>query len=427
MNPPLLPRSLRRLLFAAALAACASSCRSGPIGRSSPLPLEDVPAIIERAGAAPLETIDSDDLAEIVGGLVRAERAALDSDQRVTVRRLLEQTSEEFAKRGDDPDDLEDLTEVDLPARIAVPAGLRAARILRDDNKRSDAFNLMRRLDERYPAHALRNEAGDLLFSIAESYRNDKRRRLFLFPYSSRAPAVYEYLSTEYPTHESADDALLELAKIYEEAKLFDVAIDKHQELVLWARDSPHRIASEAAIPQLRLDDLDGPEYGRDELVTALDELDLWLERYRGHELQPDVDRARVDCLQRLADNDLVVAHFYARVSSPEGARQHAERGLEFALRAGNEEQQGEIREFLASVDEIERVEAPDSLPGAPSLEIFDDSGSGTSAPAGLAPSDPLDEPVRRREFKDTEPEPRPGLETPDPVDPPPPGNGGGS
>lgn len=416
----------RGTVLIAVLALSASSCRSGPIGRSGPLPLDEVPALIERANEASLESIDPDDLAEIVGGLVRADRAALDSDQRVTVRRLLDRSAEQFAMRGDDPDDLEDLTEVDLPARIAVPAGLRAARILRDDNKRSDAFNLMRRLDERYPAHALRDEAGDLLFSIAESYRNDTGRRLFLFPYSSRAPAVYEYMSTEYPTHENADDALLALATIYEESRLFDVAIDKHQELVLWARDSPHRIASEAAIPRLRLDDLDGPEYGRDELETALDELDLWLERYRGHELQPDIERARVDCLQRLADNDLVVANFYARVSSPEGARQHAERGLEFALLAGNEEQQAEIREFLAGVDEIERVDAPIHLPGAPSLEVFDDTGSGTTGPTGLAPSDPLEEPVRRREFQDPD-RSQPPLDTPDPVDPPPQGQGNDS
>lgn len=433
MNLHRLPIAQTIALLLALLAS--ASCRSGPIAKEGALDLDEVPAAIERARSTPVDSASDDELAEIVGSLLQAGRAPIETDQRVAVNQLLDRTAEELSLRGTDLGDLKDLSLTDLPARISVPAGLRAARMMLEQDDRSDAFRLIRKIDVRYPSHALRDEAGDLLYEVATSYRTDTRRRLFLFPYKTRAPAVYEYLSTEYPKHEKTDDALLELAEIYENDRIFDVAIDKHKELVLWAPDSEFRVASEAAIPRLRLEDLDGPEYGRDQLMRALDELDRWVERHGDHELRSDVDITRIDCLQRLADNDLVVAKFYRRVKSPTGARQHAERGLGFAIRSGNVEQQEEIREFLASVDEIERVEAPDSLPDAPSFDAFDPAGTGTSTPSTLAPSSsPLEDPARQRrrqrdERQEAAPGPGSGLGDPTPVGTPPAGNsqGGGN
>ena len=189
------------------------------------------------------------------------------------------------------------------------------------------------------------------------------------------------------------DDALFTLAGIYEGERLFDVAIEKHLELIVWAQSSTYRIQSEADIPRLRLEDLDGPEYGRNAMIRALSELELWIESYGDHELRAQVDRTLVDCLQRIADNDLVVARFYARIKNPTGARQHADRALTFARRAGNPDQIAEIVGFLEGVDEIERVDAPRLFPEqleAP--DAFDPGGTGTTTPGDLVPGARFDE-----------------------------------
>ena len=371
-----------------------AACKSGPIASTSTLSASEVPAAIERASNASISLASSAELAEIVGLMVRANQAVLEPGQRLTVRQILERSAEELAARGDDPDDLEDLVEAELPARIAVPAGVRAARLHFENGDRADAFKVLQRIDRLYPSHPYRQEAGELLFEIAEDYRTDKGRRFFFFKYSDRAPGVYEYLSAEYPTHEKTDDALFTLAGIYEGERLFNLAIEKHLELIVWAQSSPYRIQSEADIPRLRLEDLDGPEYGRDAMIRALSELELWIESYGDHELRAQVDRTLVDCLQRLADNDMVVARFYARIKNPTGARQHADRGLTFARRAGNPEQMDEIVAFLEGVDEIERVDAPRLFPEeleAP--DAFDPGGTGTSTPGDLVPGARVDEP----------------------------------
>ena len=108
-----------------------------------------------------------------------------------------------------------------------------------ENQDRADSFDTLRRIDQLYPSHPYGQEAGDLLFEIAEAYRTDTGRRFFIFKYSARAPAIYEYLSAEYPTHEKTDDALFTLAGIYEGERLFDVAIEKHLELIVWAQSRP--------------------------------------------------------------------------------------------------------------------------------------------------------------------------------------------
>ncbi|MEC8511792.1 MAG: hypothetical protein VX015_06570 [Planctomycetota bacterium] len=385
---------LRSAVAALMALVALAACKSGPIASTSTLSASEVPAAIERASNASIPLASSAELAEIVGLMVRANQAVLEPGQRLAVRQLLERSAEELAARGDDPDDLEDLVEAELPARIAVPAGVRAARLHFESGERADAFKVLQRIDRLYPSHPYRQEAGDLLFEIAEDYRTDKGSRFFIFKYAARAPGVYEYLSAEYPTHDKTDDALFTLAGIYEGTRLFGLAIEKHLELIVWAQSSTYRIESEADIPRLRLEDLDGPEYGRDAMIRALSELELWIESYGDHELRAQVDRTLVDCLQRLADNDLVVARFYARIKNPTGARQHADRGLTFARRAGNPEQIDEIVAFLEGVDEIERVDAPRLFPDE--LEVpdaFDPGGTGTSTPGDLVPGARVDEP----------------------------------
>ncbi|MEM6672718.1 MAG: hypothetical protein AAF726_07725 [Planctomycetota bacterium] len=385
MRPP--HRSRKSALASASLALLAS-CASSPIADVGRMDAARVPQTLDDVRSVPLDQVGDDELVDLVADLLSANKAiGLETDTKVAVRSSLLRSAEELARRGENPAALEDLALADLPARIAVQSGLRSAQLYYDKEDRRSAYDVIRELDRRYPSHQYRVEAGDLLYEIADSYANDKRRRLFLFPYSNRAPGVFEYLSSEYPTHPQSDEALTRLARIYEDKRLYDIAIEKHRDLVLWSPDSPYRIASEAEIPRLRLADLDGPEYGRDSMMTALGELEGWLGAYPDEPLRPDVERTLVDCLQRLADNDMGVADFYRTVRSSAGARQHAARALEYAKRAGNEAQLGEIRDFLASLDEIEELGAPREIrEGFDPEDIVPIDEFGGEAPAELAP-----------------------------------------
>ena len=394
MTPPTKRHSLLSGLALLALASCSSS----PIASISPLDPEEVPAVLVAAQSSPAAELADRQLVDTVAGLLSANKArGLDTKTRVAVRDALETYASELATRGDDPRALEDLSETDLPARISVPAGLRSATLYLERDDRKDAFKTIKKLDRRYPSHGLRDESGDLLKGIGDSYFFDKRRKYFLFPYSNSAPQVYEYLSAEYPKHPETDDALHKLSEVYEKNRQFAVAIEKHEELVLWCRDSPYRIASEAAIPRLRLAALGGPEYGRDSLNIALGELEVWLSKYPDNEIRPEVERTLVDCLQRLADNDMVVARFYRTVDSPAGARQHAARALETAKRAGNPEQLEEIRAFLEAVDEIESLGPPRQIPqgNLPQEIVPLDGEVDQQGPAELAPGSGSMEPRR--------------------------------
>lgn len=394
MTPP----TKRHLLLPGLALLALASCSSSPIASISPLDSEEVPAVLASAQASPAGELADGPLVDTVADLLSANKArGLDTSTRVAVRDALETYASELAARGEDPRALEDLSETDLPARISVPAGLRSATLYLERDDRKNAFKTIKKLDRRYPSHGLRNESGDLLKGIGDSYFFDKRRKYFLFPYSNSAPQVYEYLSAEYPKHPETDDALHKLSEVYEKNRQFAVAIEKHEELVLWCRDSPYRIASEAAIPRLRLAALGGPEYGRDSLKIALGELEAWLAKYPDNELRPEVERTLVDCLQRLADNDMVVARFYRTVDSPAGARQHAARALETAKRAGNPGQLEEIRAFLEALDEIESLGPPREIPqGVLPQDIVPLDGEvDQQGPAELAPGSGSMEPRR--------------------------------
>ncbi len=410
--------SIRLILTAGLLALAASSCSSGPIGSVKPLDLDEVPPALDVARATDLDQADEDEVAETVASMLAVLKTPkIDTDQRATAQRILERGAEALIERSEDEEDLEDLALSDLPSRVAVPAAMRGARLRLEDDERSDAFRLLQRIDQRYPSHAFRTEAGQLLWDIGDSYARDTRKRLFLFPYSNRAPGVFEYLSTEYPTHEKSDDALVRLAETYTDQRLYLIAIDKHRELVLWHRSSTFRPKSEAEIPRLRLANLDGPEYDREAMLIALGELEAWIAQYGDHELRSEVDRTLVDCLQRLADNDLIVANSSRTVNSPAGARQHGERALDYGKRAGNPEQQEEIRAFLASVGEIERVDAPIILDSALDEAFQQDRGLG---PSDLSESVPRSTPIEPREPRETLGD----QDTDGPGSSPPPGEG---
>ena len=278
MTPPITTKS--PLLPGLALLALAS-CSSSPIASVSPMDPDQVPATLMAAQASTADQLADGQLVDTVADLLSANKArGLDTRTRVEVRTALELYAQELADRGENPRALEDLSETDLPARISVPAGIRSATLYLAREDRKDAFKTIKKLDTRYPSHGLRDEAGDLLMEIGNSYYFDKRRKFFLFPYSSNAPQVYEYLSTEYPKHPETDDALNRLADTYAKNRQYSFAIEKRENLILWCRDSPYRIASEAAVPELRLAALDGPEYDRAAMLIALTELETWISRY---------------------------------------------------------------------------------------------------------------------------------------------------
>ena len=213
MTPPITTKS--PLLPGLALLALAS-CSSSPIASVSPMDPDQVPATLMAAQASTADQLADGQLVDTVADLLSANKArGLDTRTRVEVRTALELYAQELADRGENPRALEDLSETDLPARISVPAGIRSATLYLAREDRKDAFKTIKKLDTRYPSHGLRDEAGDLLMEIGNSYYFDKRRKFFLFPYSSNAPQVYEYLSTEYPKHPETDDALNRLADTY--------------------------------------------------------------------------------------------------------------------------------------------------------------------------------------------------------------------
>jgi len=368
MTTPTLAVGARRAAVALTLALAA--CASGDgIKRAKPLPLERVPkalaeaeATLEQGPAAPLRALE-----KAVDELRSARVTPLvDRELSRRVQVALERAAADLVERAEDPDTLKDLIETELPMRFAAAAGVRAAELELEDGERMAAFKTIRALDRRYPTHTQRDAAGELLARAGFSLADDRGRYLLFFRYRSLAPQVLEYLALEYPSHPQADDALARLAEIYEGRRLWSDAIAKHQELVLWAPDSPFRIESEADIPRLRLAALRRPDVARDNLLQARDELVRWLSSHPGHPLTPDVERHLVDARQRLADNDLTVARFYLTTASAQGVRFHALRAEAEARLAGNPEQVAEAEALLAKAVTIP---APVPVEGAGASE----------------------------------------------------------
>jgi outer membrane protein assembly factor BamD (BamD/ComL family) len=118
-----------------------------------------------------------------------------------------------------------------------------------------------------------------------------------------------------------------------------DLAIDRLEKLVLDHPDSALRPAAQARIPELRLKLLRSPEYDRGTLLKAEDELKRWLQTHPAeHELAARVGVQLGDCLRRLSDSDLSIADFYRTVHDDYAARFHAQRAIDEARQAGDEQ-----------------------------------------------------------------------------------------
>lgn len=339
------------------MALAASSCTSGRRRPDVPKELTpaEVPAAIEQARAeldqpnGPETAVERLKIAVETPGLEHGLRNRLQREfERVVERRI-----GELETNANDPEALKDLSELEIARRLAVRAGVSAARIWLAEGERVKCFRHLRSIDERFPLHSERIEAGALLAKAGLSLAHDEGSYGLFFSYRALAPQILEYLVTEYPSDPNGPEALLTLADLYEESNEMVLAQQRHEDLILYFPEDVRLPDSQAAIPRLRLARLTSPEYDRALMQTAREELEIWLGNYPIHPSRPAVETLLHDALGRLADNDLVVARFYRTVGNPSGAEYHARRALSIAQEAQNSGQMEEARKLLEeSVDQ---------------------------------------------------------------------------
>jgi hypothetical protein len=336
-----------------ALAACAGlACKStGGGGDSAPgkIDKKDVAHAIERA-EADLAAGDAKDALDWMR--TAAAVSDLPADTRDRVQALIEKSADariqQLSAPGSDPDELADMLDLDLPRQLAVTAGVRAAQLEFARGNAMDAFRLIKKVDAKFPLHHERVTAGDLLVDIGLYLAEHPSHFLWIFETDDDAEEVLEYVILNDPWSSRCDEANATLARLYEEDRDWKLAIDRNEKLVLNHPQSRFRPYAQARIPHLRLIALKSPEYDRSELIRARKELEQWLLTYSGTELEHAVRLDLGDCLRRLCESDLVIAKFYRTVECPPGVRLHAERAVDEAQLAGDEERAKEARELLA-------------------------------------------------------------------------------
>lgn len=339
----------RSLLIAClAVAALGAGCSSN---RPASVPDEYTLTQIDQAVVRAEEELATGDFERALSRMrTAAATRGLPPEQRETVQRMLERAAERTIAETDRPGRLADLLDVELPGRLAVEAGVRGAELYFARGSRLKAFRLVQKVDRRYPHHHLRARAGALLADIGFSFADDKSRYMLFFSHRGHATEVLEYLVLNYPTEPRGDEAYARLADLYEHDRLWDLAIDKHQDLVLWYPDSPLATPSKARIPHLRLAASGSPEFDRASLGVAQDELVAWLDDFGGTELEREVRIDLTDCRQRLADSDLAIARFYRKVDNLAGAEWHARRAVGEASGGLDPEQLEEAQKLLDDI-----------------------------------------------------------------------------
>lgn len=353
-------QSLLALLILVALSA--SSCRAiGRVTGLKPIPDEidrrEVEATIERSRTYLLEGEP-----ERAMKWMQAAAAAtgLSPTLKRQVRELLEESARahirELSKEPVQAEELAEFIGLELPRQILVEAVLRGAEEYNHQGERVDAFRLIKKLDQKYPTHHLRTDAGRILADAGLAISQDESKFLFLFPRRDRAKEVLEYLVLNYPSERRCPEAYATLAWLYELDEDWELAIERHQDLLLYHPDTLTAIASEARIPKLRLFAITSPEYDRQQLVRARDELEAWLERHPGLQLEEEVRVDLTECFLRLHESDMGIARFYLRVDNTFGARFHSKRAAKEAHSAGDTEREATALAFL---DELPPNETP--------------------------------------------------------------------
>ncbi len=275
----------------------------------------------------------------------------LSTTKREEVQSLLEESAakriEELSKPGADPEELAELVDLDLPRQLAVTAGIEAARRLIEKGELVDAFEIIEKVDTKYPLHHERQQAGEVLADIGLRLSKDYSHFLIFYDRQDDAQKVLEYLILNYPRAPRCDEAYATLARIYTDDRNWSLAIDRLQKLLLNHPTSPLCVAAQAEIPSLRLRSIASPEYDRSAVLKAREELEAWLRGHSGEAIETKVRLDLADCLRRLSDSDLGIAQFYGRVKNPTGARFHAERAAQEAREAGDVERATRAESFL--------------------------------------------------------------------------------
>jgi len=337
------------------LSGCQSLRRVLPGGHEYPdrVEADEVPAALQEAQDA-----FNAGSTEVALGWARAASRAknLSTVERNNVQSLLEQIAtvriEELSVPGADPDELVELYELELPRQLSVSAAVRAAHLMVEDGRRVKAFRLLERVDTRYPLHHERYAAANLLVDVGLELADDKSKFLWFYNRRNDGISVLEYLVLNAPWEPRCDEAYFKLGQIYEEDGNWELAVERHENLILYHPDSPLRPYAQGMIPHLRLASIESPEYDRNELVDARRELEQWLEQFAG-EVDEDLERqVRIDLtdsLRRLADSDLGIARFYRRVDNDYGQDFHARRALNEAELAADEKRADKARALLTS------------------------------------------------------------------------------
>ncbi len=341
----------------------ATGCRSQPFGE------------IERENsAAQLDLAEADMRA---GAYARAlERLAevhavaeLEPDLRVREERLIDEAARgQFERLAEAPaEELEDLFDSELPARIRARAGILAAERMLAEDRRISAVRQVKKVDQDLPGHPERVRAGDVLARAGLALIRDERRYNLLFHYRPRGVQALEYMVLQYPLEPHCPEAYSALSEVYELEGDFDEAIQRCEDLLLYHPSSPYAVQARARLPYLRLCRLERDDYDRSELLRARAELEEWLERYPGHELSEWVGDLVHDSEVRLVRSDLYLAGYYERTHAPAGQRLHALRAQALALEAGLPEEAEEAQRFLGSVAQ---EESSLTAPAGPALRL---------------------------------------------------------
>jgi tetratricopeptide (TPR) repeat protein len=246
---------------------------------------------------------------------------------------------------------LKRLFNLELPPRLRVMAGVAAGQAYLDDSERVKSFKMLRKVEDTFPMHHLRLPAGDMLLELGISLALDDSSWFFIFhPNPDRALEVLNFMVLNYPFHSGCDRAYAALADLYEAQNWTERAIQNLEDLVAFHPSSPLAPRAEARIPLLRLHSLVRSDNDRNEAILARDEAANWLNRYPGHELEPDVRALLSECSMRLVDNDLVVAQYYIRIDESYGAKLHAERAWREAQLLGDMERVGSAEALYATL-----------------------------------------------------------------------------
>jgi tetratricopeptide (TPR) repeat protein len=348
--------TLARTVLCACLAATAGCSSFSLFSRDEATASQRAGELIAKADAK-LAAGRSGDALELLREAREIEGLTTDEKNRIdlAVERSADARIRELSAPGSDPDDLEELFDLNLPRQLAITAGVRAAKLLLDDGEEVDAYQMIQKVDTRYPPAGTHHErvlAGDVLFEGGLRLSRSNFSFLGLFKDKDDAKAILEYLVQNYPQERRCDQAYRRLAKLYEGERLWAEALEKYQDLVTYHLDSPLAPESEWRIPHLRLVALRRPEYDRRELLRALGELDAWLLAHAGNEFEARARADRDDCARRLAESDLTVANFYSETDKWDGALIHAERALAYARQSGDERTVARAERALARVPE---------------------------------------------------------------------------